>query len=397
MTPWLDAAAPDETRAPYRVEAEAEADAVASQDRAIAAMLAARPAWLNLEAGIVDDALLRRVPVGPTLLLGFGGSALGSRAAIEFAEVAGLRPGPIRILDTVDSWAVGDALEWASARNAKLCVVSKSGTTIEVIELLEACIARGLEPAVLISDPITGAPPPIAARVREVSEGTHVELTIPPEVGGRWSVFTAVGQAPLKAANLDPLLMVEAAIRERERLAAGASQREPLARSLAWRLARPAPHSILWCYSEVLIHWAAWVQQLECESLGRTREDGTRVGELVCALRGPADQHSVAQLLLDGPERGRITFVDFDDDPEGNYAGDLSALARLRVIEREATCESMTLPTRTLLVRDRSPATLGALMLHGMFETALTAATLGVDPYGQPAVERIKRGIRARL
>lgn len=397
MTPWLDAAAPDERRAPYRVDVEADAAAIATQDRAIAAMLEARPAWLDLEAGIVDDALLRRVPVGPTLLLGFGGSALGSRAAIEFAEVAGLRPGPIRILDTVDSWSVSDSLEWASARNAKLCVVSKSGTTIEVIELLEACIGRGLEPAVLISDPMSGPPTPIAKRVREASEGTHVELTMPPEVGGRWSVFTAVGQAPLKAANLDPLLMVEAAIRERDRLAAGAREREPLARSLAWRLARPVPYSILWCYSEVLIHWAAWVQQLECESLGRTREDGSRVGELVCGLRGPADQHSVAQLLLDGPERGRITFADFDDDPEGNYAGDLSALARLRVIEREATRESMTLPTRTLLFRDRSPATLGALMLHGMFETALTAASIGVDPYGQPAVERIKKGIRARL
>ena len=396
MTPWLDAAAPDETRAPYRVAADADADAMASQDRAFASMLDARPSWLELEAGIVDDALLRRVPVGPTLLLGFGGSALGSRAAIEFAEVAGLRPGPIRILDTVDSWSVGDALEWASARNAKLCVVSKSGTTIEVIELLDACIGRGLEPAVLISDPMS-APTPIAKRVREASEGTHVELTMPADVGGRWSVFTAVGQAPLKAANLDPMLMIGAAIRERDRLAAGASQREALARSLAWRLARPVPYSILWCYSEVLIHWAAWVQQLECESLGRTLDDGSRVGELVCALRGPADQHSVAQLLLDGPERGRLTFADFDDDPEGNYAGDLSALARLRVIEREATRESMTLPTRTLLVRDRSPATLGALMLHGMFETALTAATLGVDPYGQPAVERIKKGIRARM
>ncbi len=396
MTPWLDAAAPDETRAPYRVDVEADGDSVGEQDRAIAALLEARPAWLDLEAGIVDDALLRRVPVGPTLVLGLGGSALGSRAAIEFAEVAGLRPGPIRIVDTVDSWTVGDALEWATARNAKLCVVSKSGATVEVIELLEACLGRGLEPATLISDPMPEAATPIAARVREASGGAHVELTIPPEVGGRWSVFSAVGQAPLKAANLEPLLMVEAAIHERERLASGASEREALARSLAWRLAHPAPYSIVWCYSEVLIHWAAWLQQLECESLGRTLADGSRVGDLVCVLRGPADQHSVAQLLLDGPARGRISFVDFDDDPEGSYAGDLSALARLRVIEREATRESMTLPTRTVLVRDRSPATLGALMLHGMAETALTAARLGVDPYGQPAVERIKKGIRAR-
>jgi glucose-6-phosphate isomerase len=398
MTPWLDAAAPDETRPPYRVDAEADADSLAQQDRAIEALLEARPAWLDLEAGLVDDALLRKVPVGPTLVLGFGGSALGARAAIEFAEVAGMRPGPIRILDTVDTWVVGDCLEWASACNAKLCVVSKSGGTIEVLTLLEACVGRGLEPLTLISDPPAagGAPTPIAAKVREASGGEHIELTIPPEVGGRWSVFTAVGQAPLKAANLDPSLMVQAAIRERDRLASGPLEREALARSLAWRFANPTPYAILWCYSEVLIHWAAWLQQLECESLGRTRADGSRVGELVCSLRGPADQHSVAQLLLDGPEHGRLTFVDFDDDPEGNYAGDLAPLARLRVIEREATRESMTLPTRTSLVRDRSPATLAALMLHGMLETALAAAQLGVDPYGQPAVERIKKGIRAR-
>lgn len=400
-TPWLDAAAPDESRPPYRVRVEVEPseELVAARDRSICELLEARPSWLDLEAGIVDEAVLRRVPVGPTLLLGFGGSALGARAALEFAEVAGLRPGPLRIVDAVDPWIVGDALEWAAACNAKLLIVSKSGNTIEVLQLLDACLSRGVEPLTLIRDPLADgvAPPPIVARVREASGGHHVEVEMPAEVGGRWSIFTAVGQAPLKAANLDPRLLVDAAIRERDRLASGAEARAPLARSLAWRLANAAPYSILWCYSEVLMHWAAWTQQLECESLGRLRDDGSRVGELVCALRGPADQHSVAQLLLDGPAQGRVTFADFDDDPEGSYAGDLAALARLRVIERRATCESMTLPTRTLLARDRSPATLAALMVHGMIETAVTAESLAIDPYGQPAVERIKKGIRARL
>jgi glucose-6-phosphate isomerase len=402
-TPWLDAAAPDESRPPYRVafgagHGEPSPELVAQADAAIEKLLAARPSWFDIEAGLVDEQLLRRVPVGPTLLLGFGGSALGARATLEFAEVAGLRPGPMRILDAVDPWVVGDTLDWAAARNAHLMIVSKSATTIEVLHLLDACMSRGLEPLTMISDPLpaTGSLPPIAARVREVSGGRHVELTMPAAVGGRWSVFTAVGQAPLRAANLDPALLTHAAMRERDRLASGSAARESLARSLAWRLGHSAPYSILWCYSEVLLHWASWTQQLECESLGRHCDDGSRTGELVCALRGPADQHSVAQLLLDGPVRGRLTFADFDDDPEGNYAGDLSALARLRVIEREATAEAMTLPTRTLLARDRSPATLAGLMFHGMIETAVTAASLNIDPYGQPAVERIKRGIKAR-
>jgi glucose-6-phosphate isomerase len=209
-------------------------------------------------------------------------------------------------------------------------------------------------------------------------------------------VLTAVGQAPLHAAGLDGHLMVDAAADERDRLAAEGERRAHLARSVAWRAANAAPYSILWCYSELLTHLGAWLQQLECESLGRHRADDSRVGELVCVLRGPADQHSVAQLLLDGPRRGRLSFLDFEDPPGAELAG-LPALGRLRAIEREATRASMTLPTRSLSVRDRSPATLAALMVHGMLETVITADRTGVDPYGQPAVERIKVGIRERL
>ncbi|NVB41240.1 hypothetical protein G6O69_25600 [Pseudenhygromyxa sp. WMMC2535] len=381
----------------YRVDADGVPAAAEQEAQAgIARQLAEPPAWLALERGVIPAERIRKVPVGPTLLLGFGGSALGARAALEFAEVAGMRPGPVRILDAVDPAVVKDALEWATARGASVMVVSKSARTIEVLTLLEACLARDLRVSTMISDPDPGGEDtaPIRARVRAAGANT-LELEIPPEVGGRWSVFTAVGQAPLRAANLDPMLLTGAAMRERDRMRATGSAE--LARSIAWRGAHPGPFSVLWCYSEVLMHFAAWVQQLECESLGRLREDGSRVGELVCPLRGPADQHSVAQLLLDGPQHGRVTILDFDDDESGIDAGELATLARLRIVEREATRESMTLPTRRLLVRDRGPATLGALMLHHMLETAIVAERMGIDPYGQPAVERIKRGIRARL
>jgi glucose-6-phosphate isomerase len=365
-------------------------------DQALDRLIAAVPPWLDLDRALVDHELLRRVPVGPTLLLGIGGSALGARAALESAEVAGLQPGPLRILDTVDPSAVADALEWATARKAKLMVVSKSGTTVEVLSLLEACLAQGLEVGTSIADPpsATGSTP-IRERLARIPDSQHCELAIPADVGGRWSVFTAVGQAPLRAANLDAHSLIDAARRELGRMGE-ASHRGPLLRSVAWRLANPAAHSVLWCYSEVLAGWAAWTQQLDCESLGRTRADGSRTGELVCVLRGPADQHSVAQLLLDGPRHARISVVDFDDELPASGGGGLSELARLRMIERDACFSSMTLPTRRMLIRDRGLSTLGVLFLHGMMETALVAEAWGVDPYGQPAVETIKRAIRAR-
>jgi glucose-6-phosphate isomerase len=390
-----------------RLPSDAE---LAAQGQALDRLIAEAPPWSLLE--LVDRELLRRVPVGPTLLLGIGGSALGARAALELAEAGGLRPGPWRILDTVDPLVVADALDWASARKAKLMVVSKSGGTLEVVTLLEACLAQGLEIGALIGDPIeTTGMTPLRERAQLANHG-HVELDMPPEVGGRWSVFTAVGQAPLRAANLDPALLISPALQERERLVGEPEAREPLLRSLAWRLANPASCSLLWCYSEVLGTWAAWQQQLECESLGRTRADGSRVGEFLSALRGPADQHSVAQLLLEGPMawagvgqaaqaeivvQARISVVDFDDRQDGSEFGSLTPLARLRIAERDACFESMTLPTRRVLIRDRSLASLAVLFLHGMIETALAAEALRVSPYGQPAVERIKRAIQARL
>jgi glucose-6-phosphate isomerase len=276
--------------------------------------------------------------------------------------------------------------------------VSKSGTTVEVLALLEACLAQGLEVGTMIADPITATgPTPIRERLARVADSEHCELAIPADVGGRWSVFSAVGQAPLRAANLDAHVMIEAGQRELAQIR-DAAHREPLLRSVAWRLANPAAHSVLWCYSEVLASWAAWLQQLECESLGRTRSDGSRTGELVCVLRGPADQHSVAQLLLDGPRHARISVADFDDElpaPGSQAFGGLAELARLRMIERDACFTSMTLPTRRVLIRDRGLATLGVLFLHGMMETALVADAWGIDPHGQPAVETIKRAIRS--
>ena len=406
-----------QTRPPSTVDAQVDASAVAACDRSIVELLEQRPAWLAPAAGVVDEARLARVPVGPTLILGIGGSALGTRAVLAFARAAGLDPGPVRILDTVDPLVVREALDWATGCQATLQVVSKSGKTVEVSTLLEACLARGLRPSALISDGAAGdgaaeaaagdgaaaadaelvASSPIAKRVREVGGGAHVELAIPAQVGGRWSIMTAVGQAPLRSAGLDPRMLTRAAIAERDRLASSAAERESLARSIAWRLAHPARYSILWCYSEVLVNWAAWIQQLECESLGRERSDGSRVGELVCVLRGPADQHSVAQLLLDGPRDGRLTFLDFEDASVEHGAAELRALAHLRVVERQATRASMTLPTRELLLRDPSPTTLSAAMLGSMVETAVAAKSLVVDPYGQPAVERIKQGIRERM
>ena len=345
----------------------------------------------------VAPELLGRVPRGPTLVLGMGGSALGTRAALAMAGAGADVPHEVRVLDTVDPDAARRDLAWASAANAHLMVVSKSGSTIEIKWLLDAALEAGLGGTgalTLICDP---DPTDLDRRLAEAGR-EPVRLSMPADVGGRYSVFTAVGQAPLHAAGLAGDALLVGAVAERERLTAGdeATVADHLA-PLRWRDAHAGSAQLLWCYSDALLPWAAWLQQLDCESLGRARS-GAPVGDLATVLRGPADQHSVAQLLLDGPQRHRILYADFASaSADGAWTGAFARLARLRAIERVACREAMAAPTLELLVSDRRLESLGALMLQGMLGTVLWAQRDGVDPYGQPAVEAIKRRIRAAL
>lgn len=362
-----------------------DAAAVASWRERLDSVASDSAPWLELEASTVAAERLRAVPVGPTLLLGFGGSALGTRTALDWAAGAHAGAGEVRVLDTLETEQVADCLEWAAAKAATLITVSKSGRTVAVSQLLAAALERLDGPRVFVSDP---GPNDMDEVLR--ARGPYERFDIPAPIGGRYSIFTAVGQVPLRAAGLDPHAMLVGARAERERVHGDPGQ---LLATMAWREANPCSTQVLWCYANPLVSWAAWLQQLECESLGRTRPDGSRVGEFVAVLRGPADQHSVAQLLIDGPRDKRVTIVDFASEAA---PPELEAVSTLRAIERDAAFDAMTLPTARILVADRSLETLGALMLDGMFSTVMWAAYLGVDPYGQPAVESIKKRVAAR-
>ena len=358
--------------------------------------------WMELTNIAVPQAVLKQIPVGPTLVLGLGGSALGARAALEMAREGGHFVDDVRILDTLDVRIVRDSLEWAQSSGAALQVISKSGSTVEVLALLRACQARSIGPVVSVSDPRDPMKPTAIAECLQsdsYNKSTqHLYLDMPKDVGGRYSVFTGVGQLPLHSAGIPADALLRGAQTGLEALKKEPHVRQLLAESLTWRVRHPAAINIFWCYSESLVAWVMWLQQLECESLGRV-QDGRRLGEMLTVLRGPADQHSVAQLILDGPRNKRLTFLDFGahhEQPDVN----LSEVDRLRKIEGGACYQAMLdqgVPSRSWSITDSSLGNLGVLMLHSMLETVLIADHQGLNPYGQPAVEGIKRRIRASL
>jgi glucose-6-phosphate isomerase len=314
----------------------------------------------------------------------------------------------VRVLDTVDPEVAREHFAWQARVGARVVVISKSGTTIEILRLLDVLLDRGLDRVVFVADPVrTPMDERFAARGCAVDR-----FEMPADVGGRYSVLTAVGQVPLRCAGLDGHALLDGASQLRAQWIAEASREggaaashdaddlDAIARAIAFRLAHPAAVHVLWCYADRLLPYAAWLQQLDNESLGRHRGDGDHVGEILLPLRGPADQHSVAQLLLDGPRDKRALFLDrdaavvpaLDDGASDPFA----RLESLRAAEARAAFEAVgeVHPTARWVMPDTGLATLGAAFLRGMMEVVALGAAMGIDPYGQPAVEAIKRRIR---
>ena len=168
--------------------------------------------------------------------------------------------------------------------------------------------------------------------------------------------------------------------------------------------------SVLMPYDPRLSLFADWYRQLWAESLGKDGHGTTPIRAL-----GPVDQHSQLQLYLDGPADKAFTLllsgsagagprIDLgparaDGDAElgyleGRTLGDITAAMG------RATADSLVAkgrPTRIMESDRLDEAALGALFMHFMIETIVAARLMGVDPFGQPAVEDGKRRAREVL
>jgi glucose-6-phosphate isomerase len=341
------------------------------------------------------------------LVLGIGGSALGA-AAVDAALGDIADPHRLVILDTVDPVAVRAALGALDPRRTAVAVISKSGGTIEtaalfrvVVPWLETADGDFLDRVVFVTDPAGGSLRPLA---RELGVTC---LPVPPDVGGRFSVLTAVGVLPLafRGIEIPPLLAGAAAARDR------ALSRDPLDPAAAFagihELSWPAAQTTVWiAYCERLRLLGEWFQQLWGESLGKPTRDGV-YGWTPVVARGPADQHSQLQLWQQGPNTRIVTFVRVDDggaslpipSPSGPLGriGDYLAGASLESLldaERRGTMTALVeagRPVLDLSVPKVDGESVGALIMTLELATALAGFLRDIDPFDQPGVEAGKQ------
>jgi glucose-6-phosphate isomerase len=234
-------------------------------------------------------------------------------------------------------------------------------------------------------------------------------LPIHPAVGGRYSALSPVGLLPAALAGLDTsglLSGAASAVRDLDDAGPGSMS----ARMAACWLAHFETHPVhvFFVYSDRLFDTASWFSQLWAESLGKRRStgDGTfeGIGQTPLACRGPADQHSLVQLFMEGPADKFFTFLDIRE-PSGRLGGGFDGypsiqwlegrtLDELRSAEASATASAVAergAPVCRITAGSPPDAFfMGNLLTNIEIATVLTGLSLGIDPLDQPGVERGK-------
>ena len=362
----------------------------------------------------------RRMKAENFLLVGIGGSSLGAQALF-----AALRPwyhnwlGKQRkgarffVLDNVDSDLVDATLRMLKPRETVVNVVSKSGGTAETAAnfmivrrwLMTSLGKKFADHIVATTDPEKGELLNLARQ-----EG-YATFTVPPDVGGRFSVLTPVGLLPAHYCGVSILKLLDGA---REMARIGLNEKLPnnlplLSALIIYRyLRRGRTTQVFMPYSSCLQSFADWYRQLWAESLGKKFDRHGQIvhaGQTLLGSIGTIDQHSQVQLLREGPDDKVVFFLqvgksrretkipkDLKQYPSSSYLGG-HTLAELMNAECRATQYALASddrPSLAMSIPEINEYTIGALIMFFELQTAFLGEMLGVNAYDQPGVEEGK-------
>ena len=355
------------------------------------------------------------------VVVGIGGSSLGAKAIAdallgpfwnEHSNAEREHFPRLYFLENVDPDTVTALLRRLDPRRTLFNVVSKSGSTAETMAqylVLEGVLRQVLDPErvpghfLFTTDPERGA-------LRSLARDRGIPtLDVPPAVGGRFSVLSPVGLLPAAVVGVDIAALLDGAgeMEERCRTPDLAENPAGLFATLLHAAHQEEGRSIhvFMPYADRLRTLGLWFQQLWAESLGKARDrEGNEVhtGPTPIAALGAVDQHSLLQLLMEGPDDKVVCFLrvlgrqdpvaipaSHPAIPELAYLGG-HTLEVLLETERQATAEALLRagrPSMTLSVERLDARTMGELFMFFQVATVFAGALYGVDPLDQPGVE----------
>jgi glucose-6-phosphate isomerase len=361
-----------------------------------------------VEAGAFGD-------ISGILHIGIGGSALGPALLVD-ALGRNERRYRVEILSNIDGQAVDEALGRLDPATTLVAIASKTFTTAETLRNADAALAWLQEAGV--EDPYGRLIAITAAPDKAIEFGideTRV-LSFAPSVGGRYSLWSAIGFPAALALGMDAFeAMLDGAAMVDEHVAeAPASANLPLLAALAdltYTQGFGAATRAVFAYDARLRLLPSYLQQLVMESNGKSvRLDGSPVEGTTSAIlwggTGTDAQHAVFQLLHQGTHLVPVEFIAVtegadEQDPAHHRELLLNCFAQGAALMSGRSSDDPhrnypgNRPSTTILLDDLEPSSLGTLLAFYEHRTFAEAVLLGINPFDQFGVELGKDMARA--
>lgn len=386
--------------------------------------------WLDLPVDYDKDEFKRIIEAAERIksdsevfvVIGIGGSYLGARAAIEFLRHGFYNNVSKDIRKTPEIYYVGHnisssyisgLIQVIGDRDFSVNVISKSGTTTESAiafrifkEMLESKYGKegAAKRIYATTDKERGA-------LKKLADDSGYEtFVVPDDVGGRYSVLTAVGLLPIAVSGADITALMEGAAAMRKTCLEKYYYDNPavmyaVLRNILYNNGKSV--EIIANYEPSMHYISEWWKQLYGESEGKDHK-----GLFPASVDLTTDLHSMGQFIQDGARIMFETVIEINDDecpikmteePENmdglNYLSGLT----LDAINKNAMKGTRIahidggVPNLLVKVKDKSEYSLGELFYFFEFACGVSGYILGVNPFNQPGVEDYKRNMFALL
>ena len=353
------------------------------------------------------------------IVIGIGGSYLGARAAIEFVKsplynnIKKDTPDIYFAGNNISTTALNELLSICEGKDIAVNVISKSGTTTEpaiAFRVFKSLLINkyGVEGA---KDRIFVTTDKARGTLKQFSDAAGYEtFVVPDDVGGRYSVLTAVGLLPIAVAGIDIDSLMLGAADAMNRfasvdLAENDALRYALIRNVLLRSGKNT--EILVGYEPYMLMFNEWWKQLFGESEGKDNK-----GIFPSSVIFSTDLHSLGQYIQEGQRNIFETVINVKNpgasfiiphDPANVDGLNFIAGRDLDYVNKTAMLATLIahndggVPNILLEVEDRSARTLGYLIYFFEFACAVSGYMLGVNPFDQPGVEAYKKNMFALL
>ena len=345
------------------------------------------------------------------VVVGIGGSSLGTYAIHKFLQHKENMK-KLHFLESTDPLDLERRVSKLDLKDTLFIIISKSGTTIETVSIL-----KYLSSITVLNKANTICITEYDSKLNTYAKANDMKtFEIPKNVGGRFSVFTAVGLVPMAIMGLDI-----------DRILAGCQtiyndyfNRGDYYTSIMEKARFMVENknkfniNVVFSYSSLLEGFNKWYVQLWGESLGKININQTKQALTPIALTGPVDQHSFLQLIMEGKRDKTVTFIkvaDFKNDltiPDVSLPG-LEELDYINNIkfkniineQADATIEAIgnlkDIPCDIITIEAQDEYNIGKLMYSYELLTSIVGSFVQINTYDQPGVEAGKIILKDKL